>query len=71
MLLNRRSKNPAYIENMDYRQEPSQCNSCKHFKGFGICPAFPDGIPVEIVLNQVKHDDPLEGQEGELIHEPK
>ena len=57
-------KNPPYIETWDNVPEPPQCNNCKHFEGYGICPAFPEGIPVEIILNEIIHDEELEGQEG-------
>lgn len=62
-------KDPANIETMDYPfGSPSHCNSCKHFEGFGICPAYPEGIPVAIVVNDIRHDEVLEGQEGDYIY---
>jgi len=57
------------VELIDGYMMPSQCNSCLHFEGFGLCPAFPDGIPVEIVGNNILHDEVLEGQEGEYIYQ--
>ncbi len=48
-----------------------QCNLCKHFEGFGLCPAFPDGIPIEIIDNELIHNEVLEGQEEPIIWEPK
>lgn len=43
---------------------PSQCNDCKYFYGFGKCQAFPDGIPIAIMDNDVLHDHPIEGDQG-------
>lgn len=60
-------KHPPYIETFDYVPKPPQCNSCKHYEGYGICPAFPEGIPFEIVDNELIHDEELEGQEGSLM----
>jgi hypothetical protein len=66
-MMNNKKARP-YIETLDYiPTEPAQCNSCKHYEGFGICPAFPGGIPSEIVSNEVKHDERLTGQQGYWI----
>lgn len=46
----------------------SNCVLCKHFKGSKrskmICDAFPKGIPLEIWLEKVKHDQPYDGDRG-------
>ena len=40
-----------------------QCTFCKHFEDFkgllGLCTAFPEGIPNEIVKNEVDHKLPM------------
>lgn len=42
----------------------SQCNTCAHYHGFGKCDAFPERIPRKILDNDVKHDVPIEGDQG-------
>ena len=47
------------------------CFECIHFDPVGGgCKAFPDGIPDEII-EENKHDKPIEGQENQIIFEPK
>lgn len=47
-----------------------QCSFCSHFhsarKDGDFCDAFPDkdGIPVEIILNEVDHRKPYPGDNG-------
>ena len=62
-------KDPAYIELITGLWPQPQCNTCRHYEGYGICPAFPEGIPLEIIRDEVIHNEPLEGQEGELFYE--
>lgn len=52
------------------------CEICKHFTGFkkknGItqmCKAFPDGIPKEIILNNILHDQKMYNQKNDIIFE--
>jgi len=35
------------------------------------CKAFPDGIPDEILSGKDKHKEPYDGQENNLVFEPK
>jgi hypothetical protein len=46
------------------------CFDCKHLNedGFG-CKAFPDGIPVEITDQGLKHDKPLKDQDNNIVFE--
>ena len=39
------------------------CPSCIHFRGL-TCTAFPDGIPLEIVVGKVVHTTPYQGDHG-------
>lgn len=46
----------------------SSCIKCDHFMvDFGICPAFPNGIPLEILRGNDLHLEPVEGQNTDLI----
>ncbi len=48
------------------------CFKCKHFREFqGGCNAFPEGIPDEITSGENEHSKPLEGQENDIVFEPK
>ncbi len=42
------------------------CRTCKHLArpGFKYCTAFPEGIPFEIVVGQVKHIKPYKNDHG-------
>lgn len=42
----------------------SQCFFCKHAKKGKVCDAFPEGIPVEILLNKKDHRNPVDGDHG-------
>jgi hypothetical protein len=35
-------------------QETPQCHFCRHYQG-GACPAYPGGIPLAILTNQIDH----------------
>lgn len=55
----------------------SVCMSCKHKLGidwqreiFARCAAFPDGIPDEILREEVDHRNPYPGDSG-IQYEPK
>lgn len=41
-----------------------QCHECKHYDGHLSCPAFPEGIPSVILMNEISHKKPLEGDNG-------
>ncbi|MCC7494990.1 MAG: hypothetical protein IT204_21760 [Fimbriimonadaceae bacterium] len=47
---------------------PNQCGMCKHYhrggKGELTCPAFPSGIPFEIVTYAFDHRLPYPGDQG-------
>ena len=46
------------------------CLYCVHFgQGMG-CPAFPDGIPVQILSGEVDHLVVRPGQVGAIVYEP-
>jgi len=45
-------------------QDWPECKDCKHYLGEWKCKAFSDSIPPEIMLMQVKHDKPYEGDHG-------
>lgn len=41
-----------------------QCPICKHYVGMGICEAYPQAIPKEILLGEHDHAKPLPGDHG-------
>lgn len=47
-----------------------QCMPCKHLvlkrpiDGNPRCSAYPDGIPIEILMNEVDHRQPYKGDNG-------
>lgn len=43
------------------------CNGCLYYDDDGLCDAFPDGIPMEILSGEVGHDTPLEGQDNDFV----
>lgn len=46
-----------------------QCMDCKHLKdGTLTCPAFPKGIPMNVLSNKVDHDKVLDGQTGTDVY---
>jgi hypothetical protein len=48
----------------------SQCFDCKwRIMGTIACHAFPDGMPMEILSNEVRHDTPRPYQENDLVYE--
>ena len=48
-----------------------QCAKCKHYRPEEIaCAAFPDGVPMPILVNNVNHKYPVEGDHG-IRFEPK
>lgn len=53
------------------------CMQCKHRQPkeerdgkLPVCAAFPTGIPFEIVVGELSHDHPIEGDHG-IQYEPK
>ena len=55
---------------------PFLCEICIHNQGFkpGLlkiyCDAFPNGVPDEILMEKIKHIDPIDGDNG-IVFEPK
>ena len=50
--------------------ESSQCQTCKHCNEIEfICIAFPFGIPVEIIRNEVIHNEVIDYQQGDTVYE--
>ena len=41
-----------------------QCPTCKHYRLNQQCSAFPDGIPMPIILGQHDHAQPWPGDNG-------
>ena len=59
---------------MIYRFEGKQkdiilpdCNRCKYYNGYGICEAFPSGIPYKLLQGKVKHIKPYSEQKNNNI----
>lgn len=50
-----------------------QCESCKHFSDSIYCPAFPngEGIPIKILIDEVKHNKRDPKQNNEIVFESK
>ena len=43
----------------------SQCGCCRHkVRGTRTCAAFPEGIPTAVLINQLSHAEPIEGDNG-------
>ncbi len=47
-----------------------QCESCRHYLGEDRCAAFPQGIPLTILGNEVEHCHPFPGDRG-ILFEPR
>lgn len=48
------------------------CFKCKHYdQETATCAAFPEEIPDEIYYGKNDHKKKLEGQENEIVFEPK
>jgi hypothetical protein len=45
------------------------CFRCKNYENIIGCPAFPEGIPDEILLTN-EHSEIIEGQIGKFIFDP-
>lgn len=52
--------------------EPIQpiCSFCEHKRRGTFCDAFPDGIPENILLSEVLHAKPIEGDSG-IVFKPE
>jgi hypothetical protein len=40
------------------------CHTCTHIRKQGKCDAFPDGIPLNILVGNLIHNRPLPGDHG-------
>lgn len=48
----------------------SQCARCKHFHGDDYyCPAYPNGIPAELLSGKENHNSVKHDQEGDAVFE--
>jgi len=48
----------------------SDCISCKYFNDDGFyCPAYPDGIPNELLAGKITHREIIKEQTGKTIFE--
>lgn len=47
-----------------------QCDSCAHMAEPFECPAFPDGIPDDIVMNDAQHTAVRADQAGTYVYTP-
>lgn len=45
----------------------SQCANCVHFKNGYICPAFPNGIPENLLEGTQQHNSLIKGQTGDYV----
>lgn len=53
-----------YESNDPVFQQAGICHSCKHKRSGGKCRAYPDGIPVQILVGNAIHTVPLPGDHG-------
>lgn len=53
-----------------YFSYASDCANCKHYAGGCSCPAFPSGIPVELLSGDKKHDQIMKDQESTIVFQP-
>ena len=50
--------------------ESPQCHECTHWiSGTLTCKAYPQGIPIGILTNEVLHDEPIPGDNGVYFHQ--
>lgn len=55
-----------------FKPYSSQCGNCKLFSMDGYCcPAFPDGIPDELISGEKKHNEVIDGQAGAYVYDPE
>lgn len=45
------------------------CLKCKNWNEYCECPAFPDGIPNEILSGENDHSKPLKEQKNNIVYE--
>ena len=51
----------------------SDCSRCKHLKPGGdyTCPAFPEGIPIDLLSADLQHREVIKGQAGDTVFESR
>ena len=54
----------VWTESDNIKLKPSQCHTCKYWRGTLACDAFPEGIPDAVVFGGVSHKEPIEGDHG-------
>jgi hypothetical protein len=51
-----------------FKMYSSVCGKCKHLNIFNLnCPAFPKGIPDNLLEGKIQHDKPIKGQTGDTV----
>lgn len=50
--------------------EPYTCDDCKHCTGRMKCKAYPEGIPLDTLLNPETHASVADGQQGNYVFTP-
>ena len=43
------------------------CNDCTNYTEDASCPAFPEGIPEEILIGDFKHTEVIDNQVGDYV----
>ena len=56
--------NPDRWETEIDKNNVSQCLMCRRDRMDGTCEAYPEGIPQEILRNDVDHNEPFKGDQG-------
>lgn len=57
--------NKETMDNLIPKNAVRFCNQCKHLNArTASCPAFPEGIPVDVLLWRTPHDRPIPGDNG-------
>ena len=49
----------------------SQCERCLNYLGGLKCMAYKKKIPVDIIMNKIKHSKPIKGQQNDIVFEAK
>jgi len=50
--------------------DSNRCVSCLFYFGVDSCMAFDDKIPDEILHGDNQHNEPLEGQDNDIVYTP-
>lgn len=54
----------------EYLSFASDCAKCKHLEGGTSCPAYPKGIPIELLSGEHTHRTIIEDQQSNIVFEP-